>query len=47
MLCALPVEKMCCLLQEVHRACYVKFSGTTVCYAIDVYILCAGYLHAG
>ncbi len=22
--------KMCCLLQEVHRACYVKFSGATV-----------------
>ncbi len=23
-------EKLCCLLQEVHRARYVKFSGTTV-----------------
>ncbi len=22
--------KMCCQLQEVHRACYVKFSGATV-----------------
>ena len=22
--------KMCCLLQEVHRACYAKFSGATV-----------------
>ncbi len=22
--------KMCCLLQEVHRACYVKFIGATV-----------------
>ncbi len=22
---------MCCLLQEVHRACYVKLSGATVC----------------
>ncbi len=24
--------KMCRLLQEVHRACYVKFSGATVTY---------------
>ncbi len=23
-------EKMCCLIQEVHRACYVNFSGATV-----------------
>ena len=24
--------KMCCLLEEVHRAYYVKFSGATVVY---------------
>ncbi len=37
--------KMCYLLQEVHRACYIKFSGASVVYCmgkIDFYY-CTGH----
>ena len=37
--------KVCCLLQEVHRACYVKFSGATVFWNLLNYCeVCTGGL---